>query len=120
MPPRRGRWMRVLAAAAVALAAVARAQVPITPVSYQMNRSTIIMPCNMSGAGPAAAGTHAGSYLTALPIAAAGYTDPASTVGWSVIDFDWSNAKQLWAKAQPMDCEERLLVQARRAAADRD
>ena len=35
------------------------------PPRYQMNQSTIIMPCNNSG-----------------------YTDPQRTVGWSIIDFD--------------------------------
>jgi hypothetical protein len=35
------------------------------PVTYQMNRSTIIMPCNESG-----------------------LTDPESTKGWGIVDFD--------------------------------
>jgi hypothetical protein len=35
-----------------------------------MNESTIIMPCNNSG-----------------------YMDPKRTIGWSIIDFDWSNGK---------------------------
>ena len=65
--------------------------VPPYPVSWQMNASTIIMPCNESG-----------------------FTDPQSTVGWGIIDFDWSNAKEMWAKAKPMDCEERLVEQVRR------
>ena len=34
-----------------------------------MNKSTIIMPCNGS------------------------FTDPQSTLGWGVVDFDWSNAE---------------------------
>jgi hypothetical protein len=38
--------------------------------SYQMNKSTIIMPCNGSG-----------------------FTDPQSTKGWAYVDFDWSNWK---------------------------
>jgi len=29
-------------------------------------------------------------------------------VGWSVIDFDWSNAKALWVDSRPMDDEEKL------------
>ena len=28
------------------------------------------------------------------------------------VDYDWSNAKQLWANAKPMDCQERLVTQA--------
>lgn len=35
------------------------------PVTYQMNKSTIIMPCNKSG-----------------------FTDPESTKGWGIVDFD--------------------------------
>jgi len=55
-----------------------------------MQRSTIIMPCNYSG-----------------------FTNPQTTKGWGLIDFDWSNAKQLWAKAKPMDCAELLLQQVK-------
>ena len=53
-----------------ALSSVAVAQVPKGPPVWQMNRSTLIMPCN--GTGP---------------------TDPSSTKGWGTIDFDWSNWK---------------------------
>ena len=42
-------------------------------------QSTIIMPCNNSG-----------------------YTDPKTTVGWAIIDFDWSNGKAIWTKQRPM------------------
>ena len=52
-----------------------------------MNKSTIIMPCNTS------------------------FTDPNTTLGWGVVDFDWSNAKDLWAKHTPMDDEEMLMQQ---------
>lgn len=69
------------------------AQVPTGMPVWQMNLSTIIMPCNDTGP-----------------------TDPASTKGWGVIDFDWSNWKGTgnsdgWAKKSPMDCEERLALQ---------
>lgn len=40
------------------------AQVPNRPPTYMMNSSTIIMPCNNTG-----------------------YTDPATTIGWGVVDF---------------------------------
>ena len=56
--------------------------------TYQMNQSTIIMPCNNSG-----------------------YTDPQTTVGWSIIDFDWSNGKAIWTKNRPMNDEEVLQKQ---------
>ena len=76
-----------LALSLAASIVVATAQVPKRSPTYVMNQSTIIMPCNKSG-----------------------FTDPATTVGWSVIDFDWSNAKALWVKDRPMD-DERYLQQ---------
>ena len=68
-------------------------QVLRAPPNWQLNRSTIIMPCNSTG-----------------------FLDPASTAGWSVVDFDWSNAKgtgssEGWAKARPMNCEESMQEQ---------
>ena len=69
---------------------------PVLPTfehTYQMNKSTIIMPCNSSGV-----------------------TDPQSTKGWAYVDFDWSNWKGTgdadgWAKHKPMDCEELMVKQ---------
>lgn len=55
-----------------------------------MASSTIIMPCNTSG-----------------PLAP---TEFFSSFG--VVDVDWSNEKDLWAQAKPMDCQERLITQA--------
>jgi hypothetical protein len=71
-----------------AVLAVAHAQKPNKPPTYQMNMSTIIMPCNYSG-----------------------FTDPKTTVGWAIIDFDWSNGKQIWARNHPMNDEELLQQQ---------
>jgi hypothetical protein len=67
--------------------------------TWQMNLSTIIMPCNDTG-----------------------FTDPQSTLGWGIVDFDWSNAKgtgaaEGWAKHQPMDDEEMLFKQVQMTAA---
>lgn len=70
------------------------AQVPNRPPTYMMNLSTIIMPCNNSG-----------------------YTDPATTVGWGVVDFDWSNNKAAWAKSKPMNDEELLFEQVKMTTA---
>eukprot|EP01052_Picozoa_sp_SAG31_P025411 SAG31_NODE_2226_length_6149_cov_9.156198_3_plen_279_part_00 len=66
---------------------------PNYPCTYQLNRSTIIMPCNYSG-----------------------LTSAASITGWGIVDFDWSNAKAIWARAKPMNCEEMMLEQVHRAA----
>ena len=59
--------------------------------TYVMNASTIIMVCNDTG------------YMS--------YLDKLTQFG--IIDIDWSNAKQLWANTKPMDCQERLLTQAK-------
>eukprot|EP01083_Nonionella_stella_P226043 803155_1 len=65
---------------------------PKWKATYQMNRSTIVMPCNMSG------------YMSDSAVKEA--------ARYGIVDFDWSNAKQLWANTSPMDCQERLLTQA--------
>jgi hypothetical protein len=46
-----------------------------------------------------------------MPCNDSGFTDPAATKGWAVIDFDWSNAKALWVKNHPMNDEELLQQQ---------
>jgi hypothetical protein len=46
-----------------------------------------------------------------MPCNNSGFTDPATTTGWAVIDFDWSNAKALWAVNHPMNDEELLQQQ---------
>ena len=66
-----------------------------------MNKSTIIMPCNNTG-----------------------YTDPSTTLGWGIVDFDWSNGKGTgtadgWVKHSPMDDEEMLYKQVQMTAAAR-
>ena len=48
-----------------------------------------------------------------MPCNESGLTDPLSTAGWGIVDFDWSNAKTQWAKAKPMNCEEMLVEQVR-------
>ena len=67
---------------------------PLFPPTYLMNESTIVMPCN----------------------------DGESNGGWSnatffgsfgIADYDWSNAKAYWSKMTPMDCQERLVTQAK-------
>jgi hypothetical protein len=77
-----------LAAAAVAVQAV-HAVLPGWDFTYDMSRSTIFMPCNETG-----------------------FTDPVLAAKFGIADFDWSNGKVAWANQNPMDCEERLVVQA--------
>ena len=50
------------------------------------------------------------------------YTDPETTKGWGIVDFDWSNGKGTgtadgWAKHQPMDDEEMLFKQVKMTTA---
>jgi hypothetical protein len=64
-----------------------------------MNKSTIIMPCNNTG-----------------------FTDPKTTLGWGIVDFDWSNGKGKgtadgWVKHKPMDDEEMLFKQVQMTTA---
>lgn len=67
---------------------VAVGQLPTMKPTWQMNLSTIVMPCNNSG-----------------------FTDPSRTAGFGIVDFDWSNSKAQWAKAKPMNDEELLMKQ---------
>merc|ERR1712070_408890 len=47
-----------------------------------------------------------------MPCNYSGYMDPELCARWGITDFDWSNAKQMWSNAKPMDCQERLVRQA--------
>ena len=69
----------------------ADALLPKWTSTYQMNLSTIIQPCNESGY----------------------FNDNAlnKLAKFGLISIDWSNAKQLWANAAPMNCAETLLPQ---------
>jgi hypothetical protein len=42
-----------------------------------------------------------------------GWSSPARGAQFGIISYDWSNAKKQWAAAKPMDCEDRLLAQAK-------
>eukprot|EP00039_Didymoeca_costata_P021308 m.344156 g.344156 ORF g.344156 m.344156 type:complete len:509 (-) comp23899_c0_seq1:13-1539(-) len=64
--------------------------VPPWPATWQMNASTIIMPCNYTG-----------------------YQAPSTTAGWGIVDFDWSNDLDGWSAAVPMNNDERQLVQVK-------
>lgn len=72
---------------------------PTAEPTWLLNKSTIIMPCNNTG-----------------------YTDPTTTLGWGIVDFDWSNGKgtgssEGWAKHKPMDDEEMLFKQVQMTTA---
>ena len=62
--------------------------------TYNMSRSTIIMPCNLSG-----------------------WYNATAAAEFGLVDIDWSNAKKVWSNQSPMDCEERLVTQADRVKA---
>ena len=90
--------LRVRGAAAVVAAAmvvVVAGELPLFNHTYNMQQSTIAMPCNYTG-----------------------FMDMTADIGrFGIIDFDWSNAKELWANAHPMNAEELLLDQAKRRKA---
>ena len=57
-----------------------------------------------------------------MPCNNTGFTNPNSTLGWGVVDFDWSNAKGKgtadgWVKHSPMDDEEMLYKQVQMTTA---
>lgn len=54
------------------------------------------------------------SLFLCRPCNESGLTDPQSTKGWGIVDFDWSNAKKVWAAAKPMNCEEMLVDQVQK------
>lgn len=93
---RRPREKMSLSPLALALAAAllvaplpARAQVPTWPVTWVTNRSTYWYSCRQDA-----------------------QNDPSLATNWSIINIDWSNEKDIWAKEKPMRCEERLFEQA--------
>jgi hypothetical protein len=57
--------------------------------TWDMAMSTVMMPCNTSG-----------------------WFDPALAAKYGIADFDWSNARQMWANKAPMDDGARLITQA--------
>ena len=78
--------------------------------TYNMPQSTIMMPCNVRRylrrrfAENASLQKHTHTQYS-------GMFDPVEASKWGIVDFDWSNAKQLWANTKPMDCQERLVSQ---------
>ena len=63
---------------------------PLFEPTYRMNESTIVEPCNSSG-----------------------WSDASFFAKFGVVNYDWSNAKAEWSAAKPMDCQERLVTQAK-------
>eukprot|EP01065_Artemidia_motanka_P034933 TRINITY_DN42915_c0_g1_i1.p1 TRINITY_DN42915_c0_g1~~TRINITY_DN42915_c0_g1_i1.p1 ORF type:complete len:440 (+),score=155.68 TRINITY_DN42915_c0_g1_i1:56-1375(+) len=82
--------MRGLLALAVPAAAVLPPTNPKWPPTYDMGMSTLTMQCNGSG-----------------------WSSPERGAQFGIVSYDWSNAKKQWATMKPMDCEERLLEQAK-------
>jgi len=86
------RHARALVCAAV-LDSGARAALPPWAPTFDMNASSIFMPCFASGALPAP-----------FP--------PAQAAAWGWRSFDWTNGAGAWARNAPQDCEEALVSQA--------
>ena len=58
--------------------------------TYAMRSSTIVQPCNFSGG-----------------------MDSVWLAKWGIVDMDWSNARGEWANEKPMNCDGKLLEQAK-------
>ncbi len=69
---------------------------PPWPPTYNVTESLISMQCNSSG-----------------------FSNVGRATQFGIVSYDWSNAKEEWAKSKPMDCEEKLSEQARKLASAR-
>ena len=67
---------------------------PLMNQTWQMNLSTIIMPCNYTGLYD--------------------YDAYPQLAKFGLVDYDWSNAKKTWVDQSPMDCDGMLVQQAAR------
>ena len=64
-------------------------QHPTWTPSWEMAKSTVMMPCNTSG-----------------------WFDPVLASEYGIADFDWSTGRAIWANRQPMDNAGVLIEQA--------
>ena len=81
--------LRVVTAVSVVFT-LSDAALPRFPPTWDMQQSTMVMPCNYSGT-----------------------MDMRSSVGkFGIVDVDWSNMKKIWSNSHPMDAEELLIDQA--------
>jgi hypothetical protein len=92
----RGPSLRLALLLALLLALPRRcgAQVAPWPQTWNLNASTIVMACNVSGD-----------------------LDPAAVAAFAVVDLDWSSGKAAWAKERPMQADASLVRQALAVAA---
>eukprot|EP00931_Biecheleriopsis_adriatica_P089111 TRINITY_DN63293_c0_g1_i1.p1 TRINITY_DN63293_c0_g1~~TRINITY_DN63293_c0_g1_i1.p1 ORF type:complete len:434 (+),score=72.04 TRINITY_DN63293_c0_g1_i1:27-1328(+) len=64
-------------------------RLPKWPPTYDMKRSTILMPCNYSG-----------------------WHSVDEALQYGLVSYDWANAKSLWSEHSPVDDESLLVAQA--------
>jgi hypothetical protein len=89
------RMVTLRVATAVSVVCISDAVLPLFPSTWDMQQSTMVMPCNYSGT-----------------------MDMRGSVGkFGIVDFDWSNMKKVWANAHPMNPEELLIDQAKQRKA---
>jgi hypothetical protein len=103
---------------------------PLFPPTYVMNESTIVVPpphsrpwfrvhgldrSRLRAPFPLKlAQTHdSGWGVQVMPCNSSGWSDPVFFGSFGIVDFDWSNAGSEWRKAKPMDCQQRLITQAK-------
>lgn len=53
--------------------------------------------------------------LLTMQLNASGPSSVTRAAQFGIVSYDWSNMKQIWAQQQPMNCEELLTLQARKA-----
>jgi len=106
----------------LAALSVVNAQLPNHPPIYQMNSSTIIMPCDESNftdpastKGCALSFSWPPGHLAFHPNSSPVFSlpPPQHPFAGGIVDFDWSNAKEIWAKNKPMNDEELLFEQVK-------
>lgn len=91
---RSGSWQTLLLlplGATIVAGTPAELRVPQWEPTYEMWRSTIVMPCNISG-----------------------FMDLEFVSKWGIVDIDWSNTKRLWQNEHPMNCQEMLVDQVKK------
>ena len=93
----------------IAVGGVLPATNPPWNPTYNLSMSTLTMQCNGSGFSSPQRGSAFGIVVSrSRDMKITSYT-----FTYKLQSYDWSNAKADWAMQSPMDCEERLLSQAR-------
>ena len=80
--------------------------------AYDMRSSTIIMVSICNACRSARLHNYKIVCCGRQPCNMSGWHNLDEATRYGIVDYDWSNAKQLWANTKPMDAQERLVTQA--------